>query len=858
MKRPNLFSLMGALPLAGLAYGAQLPSSPTAGDGSSPGPSSGAFYWADYDSDGHTDAYVVLPGGKARLLAGQGEGAFVDVTRESGLGEVSGVHQVAWADLDGDRRLDLFLASYTGESQVLLQREGSFARAADREGLWSQARPLNVSALDFDSDGRADLQLVTAAGDVLLRGTGDGSFERVELGFRTMSPLLQLEGLDLEAARTEAGLPPITPPDGDDSNLTAGAGGGVGVVPPPGPSAAGVFCPPSMEDMATGACIAASTVPTMGALYPLGNEFFIDSWTGFVGIGTTTPGVGLDVSGDIRSSSVIISTVTDAAPFAVSSDQLVGNLNADKLDGLDASAFSQLGNLIEEDELNSDSVTATKIADGAVVSSHIYPGAVDTPALKNGSVTAIKLGIGSVGSSAIADNQIRDVDISTAAQIHGSKIYPDFTNRIVYADGLQMSDLSDGKVDLGYGTPSEPSLLFEAAEGTGLASPLIRTISFLTDGVTRMLLNPEGHLIIPNNRLRVGVGSSDANFQVAVVEEDSSEGGYSTAVHAYNIAPEGLAYGVTGIAANDKGIGVVGWASSSSGNTLGMRGDASSPDGIGVVGRQLDNGASGQLGSPYGDGVVGMTPAVYAVAVKGTALPLAGSGYIDGVEGTSAGAGGYGVHGRNLLGGYGVFATGDLGASGTKAFVNPHPSDPRSEIRYVCLEGNEAGTYFRGTGQTENGLLVIDVPVDFRHVTDPEGLTVQVTASGPAMVWVESKGLEQIVVRSSADVELDYFVNGLRRGYQDIEIVAENRVYRPTEAGVPFGAHLPMEIRQMMVDNGTLNSDFTPNEETAAALGWTLRPKGTAAAEMARLKGEHEPLREGSSQENYDPADYRR
>ena len=40
-------------------------------------------------------------------------------------------------------------------------------------------------------------------------------------------------------------------------------------------------------------------------------------------------------------------------------------------------------------------------------------------------------------------------------------------------------------------------------------------------------------------------------------------------------------------------------------------------------------------------------------------------------------------------------------------------------------------------------------------------------------MWVESKGLDQIVVRSNADVEFDYFVNGVRRGYQDFQTLRQ-------------------------------------------------------------------------------------
>src|SRR4029077_12231115 len=111
-----------------------------------------------------------------------------------------------------------------------------------------------------------------------------------------------------------------------------------------------------------------------------------------------------------------------------------------------------------------------------------------------------------------------------------------------------------------------------------------------------------------------------------------------------------------------------------------------------------------------------------------------------GVEGDSGNAG---VRGRFMNGSgdvvhlgilgfssYGVFSTGDYGGTGAKYFVEPHATDPSKVVRFVALEGNESGTYFRGTASTVEGEAVIDVPEDFRMVTDSEGLTVQLTPVG--------------------------------------------------------------------------------------------------------------------------------
>jgi len=117
-----------------------------------------------------------------------------------------------------------------------------------------------------------------------------------------------------------------------------------------------------------------------------------------------------------------------------------------------------------------------------------------------------------------------------------------------------------------------------------------------------------------------------------------------------------------------------------------------------------------------------------------------------------------------------LHVAGDLVATGTKNFVQPHPTDPSSEIWFVCLEGNEAGTYFRGTSELTHGRAVIPVPEEFAMTTESEGMTVQVTPMGPrAGLWVESFGLDHVVVRGDRDVRFSYMVNGVRRGYANYQ-----------------------------------------------------------------------------------------
>ena len=223
-----------------------------------------------------------------------------------------------------------------------------------------------------------------------------------------------------------------------------------------------------------------------------------------------------------------------------------------------------------------------------------------------------------------------------------------------------------------------------------------------------------------------------------------------------------------------------------------------------------------------GDTILGLANGLGAAAVVGRSQRGGAGVYGWSTEQTGVNIG---VAGQTLSpDGYGVFSHGDFGANGAKFFVQPHPEDPSKEIRFVCLEGNESGTYFRGSTRLVDGRAYIDVPEEFRLVSELDGLTVQVTAMGPnAGLWVESKGLDSIVVVGNGNVEFDYFVNGIRRGFKDIKLIRENHAYMPEIRGVPYGTQYREGHRQILVDNGILNADLTPNEQTAARMGWELR-----------------------------------
>ena len=174
-----------------------------------------------------------------------------------------------------------------------------------------------------------------------------------------------------------------------------------------------------------------------------------------------------------------------------------------------------------------------------------------------------------------------------------------------------------------------------------------------------------------------------------------------------------------------------------------------------------------------------------------------------------------------VVGPWAVYAHGDIGATGTKSFLDPHATDASKVIRYVALEGPEAGTYFRGRGRFVNRQAIIDVPENFRMVTEEEGLTVHITPmGGVAAVGVTSVSLQQIVVESSRDVEFSYIVYGVRKGYANFDPIVDGTTFVPRSPSAKMPAWLNASQKQRLIDNGTYNGDGTVNMKTALRLGW--------------------------------------
>jgi hypothetical protein len=155
----------------------------------------------DFDADGHPDLYVVLPGGSNRLLRGEGDGTFRDVTAKAGVAGPEGSLSATFADYDRSGRPSLFVAGAAGIVLYHNNGNGKFLDVTRQAGLRIKAGELCTRAVlaDVDGDGFPEL-LVTVYTDFnrapakaafsfpndfsggvsrLYRNNGDGTFTDV-------------------------------------------------------------------------------------------------------------------------------------------------------------------------------------------------------------------------------------------------------------------------------------------------------------------------------------------------------------------------------------------------------------------------------------------------------------------------------------------------------------------------------------------------------------------------------------------------------------------------------------------------------------------------------------------------------
>jgi hypothetical protein len=146
----------------------------------------------DYNNDGHLDI-LVLRGAwmfpqPMTLFRGNGDGTFIDVTREAGLTELVSTQAAVWADINNDGLLDLFVGNEKGSSHLFLNKgDGTFEDISASAGVDRIAFTKGVVAGDYDNDGYVDFYVTNmGSSNFLYRNNRDNTFTEVarEAGVR--------------------------------------------------------------------------------------------------------------------------------------------------------------------------------------------------------------------------------------------------------------------------------------------------------------------------------------------------------------------------------------------------------------------------------------------------------------------------------------------------------------------------------------------------------------------------------------------------------------------------------------------------------------------------------------------------
>jgi hypothetical protein len=273
------------------------------------------------------------------------------------------------------------------------------------------------------------------------------------------------------------------------------------------------------------------------------------------------------------------------------------------------------------------------------------------------------------------------------------------------------------------------------------------------------------HVLLSRGGGNVGIGTSDPNARLELIAHSGQTGVRATG-------------GEFGVSATGTDTGVEAWGYENAGHFHESGGSgyarlATEDHGV-IAGGSVSGGYfSNGFGS---EAWLGYThpPQGYQYGVYANASDVAGFFYnTDG-----------GTHGTVASLSFSFSGNGD------KSFVQNHPYEAGRVIVYKCLEGDEVGTYTRGTARLEDGEAHVGLSKSFKWVTNPTiGLTAHLTPRDHAVpLAVVSLTTEELVVRGPGDAPddlvFDYIVHGLRIGFEESSVVTEKRIesYIPSMA----------------------------------------------------------------------------
>ena len=131
----------------------------------------GTASWGDYDNDGDLDLYIGNESSKAlrapcQLFRNNGDSTFTDVAAKAGVQNYRFSKSAIWGDYDGDRWPDLYVSNYKGGNRLYRNNgDGTFTNVARKLNVDLPEVSFPAWFWDLDNDGYLDFYLGTGYPD---------------------------------------------------------------------------------------------------------------------------------------------------------------------------------------------------------------------------------------------------------------------------------------------------------------------------------------------------------------------------------------------------------------------------------------------------------------------------------------------------------------------------------------------------------------------------------------------------------------------------------------------------------------------------------------------------------------------